>query len=162
MARKTAYYGIFAALSILMGYVEAVVPMPVPIPGIKLGLSNIIVLRMYVMGTKEAFYISIVRVVISALLFRGFMGLWYSLAGAFLSYFAMIAVYNIKGTSIIGVSAVGGVFHNIGQIIVAGIILGRNVVYYLIPVLILSGVVTGLITGLIAMYCVQYVDKRKY
>ena len=77
MARKTAYYGIFAALAILMGYVEAVIPIPVPVPGIKLGLSNIVVLLcMYVMGRKEAFFISVVRVLISALLFKGFVGLW--------------------------------------------------------------------------------------
>ena len=105
MARKTAYYGIFAALAILMGYVEAVIPIPVPVPGIKLGLSNIVVLLcMYVMGRKEAFFISVVRVLISALLFKGFVGLWYSLAGAFLSYFAMLVIYKLNKASIIGVS----------------------------------------------------------
>ena len=161
MAKKTAYYGIFAALAILMGYVEAVIPIPVPIPGIKIGLSNIIVLLcMYVMGKKEAFYISIVRVIISALLFRGFMGLWYSLAGAFLSYGVMVLVSRIKSVSIVGVSITGGVFHNIGQIAVACIILGRNVVLYLIPVLLVSGAVTGFAIGVIGSYCVKYVDKN--
>ncbi len=162
MAKKTAYYGIFAALAILMGYVEAVLPMPVPIPGVKIGLSNIVVvLCMYVMGKKEAFYISIVRVVISALLFRGFVGLWYSLAGAFLSYAAMVFVYRFKDASIIGVSVAGGVFHNIGQIIVACIILGRNVVLYLIPVLMVSGVAAGFAIGLVSKYCLRYVEKNR-
>ena len=160
MARKTAYYGIFASLAILMGYVEAMVPVPIPMPGVKLGLSNIIVLLcMYVMGKKEAFFISIVRVFISALLFKGFMGLWYSLCGAFLSYFAMVLASKIKGTSIIGVSVVGGIFHNIGQITVAMIILGRSVVMYMFPVLIVSGVVTGFAIGVIGKYCVNYVEK---
>ena len=156
MARKTAYYGIFAALAILMGYVEAVIPIPVPVPGIKLGLSNIVVLLcMYVMGRKEAFFISVVRVLISALLFKGFVGLWYSLAGAFLSYFAML-----NKASIIGVSVTGGVFHNIGQIAVACIMLGRNVVLYLVPILMVSGVITGVVIGIIAKYCVAYVDRK--
>ena len=162
MAKKTAYYGIFAALAILMGYVEAVIPMPVPIPGIKIGLSNIVVvLCLYVMGTKEAFYISIVRVVISALLFRGFVGLWYSLSGAFLSYGAMLAVHRLKDVSIIGVSVTGGVFHNIGQIVVACIILGRNVVLYLIPVLMVSGVAAGFAIGLVSKYCLNYLEKKR-
>ena len=162
MAKKTAYYGIFAALAILMGYVEAVIPMPVPIPGIKIGLSNIVVvLCMYVMGTKEAFYISIVRVIISALLFRGFVGLWYSLAGAFVSYGAMLAVHKLKYASIIGVSVTGGVFHNIGQIVVACIILGRNVVLYLIPVLMVSGVAAGFAIGLVSKYCLSYIQKKR-
>ena len=161
MARKTAYYGIFAALAILMGYVEAVIPLPVPVPGIKLGLSNIVVLLcMYVMGRKEAFFISVVRVLISALLFKGFVGLWYSLAGAFLSYFAMLVIYKLNKASIIGVSVTGGVFHNIGQIAVACIMLGRNVVLYLVPILMVSGVITGVVIGIIAKYCVAYVDRK--
>ncbi len=161
MSKKIAYYSVFASLAILMGYVEAVVQIPVPIPGVKLGLSNIIVLLcMYVMGVKEAFYISIVRVVVSALLFRGFLGVWYSLAGAFLSYFTMIIAYKLKNISVIGVSVVGGIFHNIGQITVAYFMLGRNVVIYLIPVLIISGVITGFIIGIISKYCMEYVKRK--
>ena len=161
MSKKISYYSVFASLAILMGYVEAVVQIPVPIPGVKLGLSNIIVLLcMYVMGVKEAFYISIVRVVVSALLFRGFLGVWYSLAGAFLSYFTMIIAYKLKNISVIGVSVVGGIFHNIGQITVAYFMLGRNVVIYLIPVLIISGVITGFIIGIISKYCMEYVKRK--
>ena len=160
--RKVAYYGIFAALAILMGYVESAIPMPVPIPGFKLGLSNIVVLLcMYVMGVKEGFYISIVRVIISALLFRGFVGLWYSMAGAVLSYAVMAFLIRFKSVSAIGISVAGGVAHNIGQIIVAVIILGRGVVIYLVPVLMISGVVTGIIIGIITKYCVYYVDKKE-
>jgi len=162
MSRKVAYYGIFAALAILMGYVEAVIPMPAP-PGIKLGLSNVIVvLCLYTMGAKSAFFISIVRVFISALLFKGFVSMWYALAGATLSFLIMALLFKTKKISIIGVSAAGGVFHNIGQLIIASILLGRSVVLYLMPLLMVSGVVTGVLIGIIGKYCVEYVKKRNY
>lgn len=161
MSRKVAYYGIFAALAILMGYVETIVPVPLPVPGIKLGLSNVIVLLvLYVMGTKEAFYISVIRVFISALLFRGFLGFWYSMAGAFLSYIVMALAMKSGKMSTIGVSVLGGIFHNLGQIAVACIILGRTVVVYLIPVLMVSGVATGFAIGVVTGYCTKYIQNR--
>ncbi|HCT64316.1 MAG TPA: heptaprenyl diphosphate synthase [Lachnospiraceae bacterium] len=161
MSKKVAYYGIFAALSVLMGYVEAMIPVPLPIPGIKLGLSNVIVLlALYVMGTKEAFFISVIRVFISALLFRGFLGFWYSVAGAFLSYGIMVLAKKSGKMSIIGVSVLGGIFHNLGQIVVACLIIGRTVVFYLVPVLMVSGVVTGFAIGIVAGYCTQYMQNR--
>ena len=160
-SRKVAYYGIFAALAILMGYVETLIPMPVPIPGIKIGLSNIVVLlALYVMGSKEGFAISVVRVAVSALLFKGFAGFWYSFAGAALSYIVMMPLSRSKKVSVIGTSVAGGVSHNIGQIIVACFVLGRNVVLYLIPVLMVSGVVTGIGIGLVAKYCIVYTNKH--
>lgn len=161
MSKKVAYFGIFAALSILMGYVEAVIPIPLPIPGIKLGLSNVIVLlALYVMGTKEAFYISIIRVFISALLFRGFLGFWYSMAGASLSYVVMALAKKFGKMSTVGVSVLGGIFHNLGQIVVACIILGRTVVVYLVPMLMVSGVATGFAIGVVTAYCTQYLNNR--
>jgi len=160
MSKKVAYYGIFAALAILMGYVEAVIPMPAP-PGIKLGLSNVIVvLCMYIMDVKSAFFISVVRVFISALLFKGFVSMWYSLAGAVLSFCIMALLFKCKKVSIVGVSAAGGVFHNIGQLIIACILLGRSVVIYLLPLLMVSGVITGVLIGIVSRYCVEYVKKR--
>ena len=159
MSKKVAYYGIFAALAILMGYVEAIIPMPAP-PGIKLGLSNVIVvLCLYTMGVKSAFFISIVRVFISALLFKGFVSMWYALAGATLSFMIMAFLFKMKKVSIVGVSAAGGVFHNIGQLIIASILLGRSVVLFMMPMLMVSGVVTGVIIGIIGKYCVEHVKR---
>ena len=103
-----------------MGYVEAVYTYACSHTGNKTRPFKYSRCTLYVYnGYKEAFYISIVRVIISALLFRGFVGLWYSLAGAFVSYGAMLAVHKLKYASIIGVSVTGGVFHNIGQIVVS-------------------------------------------
>jgi heptaprenyl diphosphate synthase len=160
-SRKVAYYGILSALAILMGYVETMIPMPVPIPGVKIGLSNIVVLlALYVMGSKDGSAISVVRVAVSALLFKGFAGFWYSLAGAALSYIVMMPLSKSKKVSIIGTSVAGGVFHNIGQIIVAWRVLGRGVVLYLIPVLMVSGIVTGIGIGLVSKYCIVYTDRH--
>ena len=81
--RKIPYYGLFAALAILMGYVEFMIPVPVPIPGVKLGLANVIVIIMlYFMDAKSAFFVSLIRVLLSGLLFAGFAGMLYSMAGA--------------------------------------------------------------------------------
>ena len=88
--KKIPYYGLFAALAILMGYVEMMFPMPIPIPGVKLGLANVVVIiMMYFMDVKGAFFISLIRVFLSGLLFAGFAGLLYSLAGAMLSFAVM-------------------------------------------------------------------------
>ncbi len=159
-SKKVAYYGVFASLAILMGYVESVIPIPLPVPGIKLGLSNVIVLlAMYSIDNKAGFGVSIVRVFVSAMLFKGFLSFWYSLVGAVLSFIVMYFAKKTDKLSCGGVSILGGIFHNIGQLFVAYIILGRSVVLYLAPVLIVSGVVTGFGIGVIVGYCKNYIDK---
>ena len=161
-SKKVAYYGVFASLAILMGYVETIIQIPLPVPGIKLGLSNVIVLlAMYSMGNKEAFGISIVRVFVSAMLFKGFLSFWYSFVGALLSCFVMILAKKTHKLSGYGVSVLGGISHNIGQILVAYIILGRSVVLYLAPILIISGIITGFGIGVVVEYCRVYIDKIK-
>ena len=160
MSRKIAYYGIFGALAILAGYVETMIPVPIPIPGVKLGLSNVVVLMaLYVMGSKEAFAVSIVRVAVSALLFKGAAGLWYSFAGAVLSFVIMALVKKSEKFSVVGVSIFGGIFHNIGQLAAAWLILGRAVVVYMAPVLIICGAATGFGIGIISEMCVKHIRK---
>ena len=160
MSKKVAFYGIFAALAVLMGYVEAIFPMPVPIPGVKLGLANVIVLiAMYFMGNKAALGVNIIRVCISSLLFGGFSGFLFSIAGATLSYIVMISVKKIKSSSIIGVSILGGVAHNIGQIGVAAVVLHTPGLMYYVPMLLVSGLITGVVIGMVAKICLNHVDK---
>ncbi len=160
MSRKVAFYGIFAALAILMGYVEAMVQMPIPVPGIKLGLANVIVvIAMYFMGNKAAIGINVIRVLISALLFNGFSGFLYSLSGAAASFIVMVLAKKIKSSGIIGVSVLGGVTHNIAQIGVAAAVLNTPGLMYYVPVLLVAGVVTGVIIGIVAKYCLRYIEK---
>jgi len=161
MSKKVAYYGIFTSLAILMGHIEALFPIPLPMPGMKLGLSNVIVLlALCIMGAKDAFGISAIRVLISALLFKGFLGFWYSLAGAILSFAVMAIALKSPKISIVGVSILGGVFHNIGQIIVAWVILGRSTVIYLTPILMVCGVLTGFGIGIVVKYCRAHIEKK--
>lgn len=161
-ARRVAFYGIFAALSVLMGYVERSIPLPIPVPGIKLGLANIVVLLvLYVMGEKEAFFISLVRIAISALLFAGFAGFLYSLAGALFSCLCMTAAKKTGLFSIVTVSIIGGVFHNIGQLLTAiWVVKTPGLVVYL-PVLLLAGVITGAVIGTAAAYSLPYIKSEK-
>lgn len=163
MSKKVAFYGVFAALAILMGYVESLFPPPVPVQGVKLGLANVIVLIvLYFMGAKAALGINVIRVVISALLFSGFSGFLYSIAGAGVSFIIMVLAKKIKSSGIIGVSVLGGVAHNIAQIGVAAAVLNTPGLFYYLPVLIISGVVMGVITGIAARYCLNHIEKSGF
>lgn len=160
MSRKVAFYGIFAALAVLMGYVEAMVPSPVPIPGVKLGLANVIVLiALYFMGTGSAIGVNVIRVIISALLFNGFSGFLFSIAGAALSMLVMYLAKKVRSSSVIGVSVLGGVAHNIGQIAVAAVVLQTPGLMYYLPTLLISGIVTGIVIGIVAKYCLSHIEK---
>lgn len=159
-AGRIAYYGLFAALAVLMGYVEMLVPVPVPIPGVKLGLANVVVLVMlYYMDAKSAFFISLVRVALCGLLFAGFAGLLYSLSGALLSFAAMALLKKTERFSMIGVSVAGGVFHNVGQITVAALAVENVRMAYYLPFLLVSGVVTGVLIGLVAQMALRYLQR---
>jgi len=159
-SKRIAYYGLFASLAILMGYVEMLIPMPLLVPGMKLGLANvIIVIVLYFMDAKAAFFISFVRVLLSGLLFAGFAGLLYSLSGALLS-FCMALLKKTNQFSIIGVSIAGGVFHNIGQIIVATMVVENLKLMYYLPFLLFFGVATGTVIGIVAKMSLGYLNRR--
>ncbi len=158
---KVAQYGLFAALAILMGYVEMLIPLPLLVPGMKLGLANvIIVIALYHMDIKSAFFISLVRVLMSGLLFQGFAGLLYSLAGALLSLGVMALLKKTGKVSITGVSVMGGVFHNVGQIIVAAAVVENIKMAYYLPFLLVTGVVTGFVIGAVARLALGYLQRR--
>lgn len=160
MSKKIAYYGIFAALAIIVGYIEMMFPLPIAIPGVKLGIANVVVLTaLYVMGVKSAFYVSLIRILISALLFKGFGSLIFSASGALLSFVVMAAVYRFKGVSPVGVSVLGGIFHNVGQLAAAGIVINNLKIVYYVPVLLVSGVITGFLTGVIVKYVCTHLKK---
>ena len=158
-AGRVAYYGLFAALAVLMGYVELLVPVPVPIPGVKLGLANVVIM-LYYMDAKSAFFISLIRVILCGLLFAGFAGLLYSLSGALLSFAAMALLKKTGQFSIVGVSIAGGVFHNVGQIVVAALAVENVKMAYYLPFLLVSGVVTGLLIGLAAQTALRYLKAK--
>lgn len=149
MKSKVAYFGVFTALALIFSYVETLIPIQFGIPGVKLGLANlIIVIALYRMKLSEVYLLSIVRVLLAGFIFGNYFSIIYSLAGGILSLTVMALLRKKGGFSVIGVSIAGGVFHNIGQLIVASVIVETFGVMYYVPVLLSAGLVTGLLIGI--------------
>lgn len=142
------------ALAMILSYVESQIPSP-GIPGVKLGLANLaVIFALYKLGWKEAAGISLLRVLLVSLLFGHVASLMYSAAGAVLSLVGMILLRRVGKLSCVAVSVSGGVLHNVGQILMAWVLMGSNVVYYL-PVLIFSGTVAGVVIGVISALLIK-------
>lgn len=151
MRNRVAYFGVFSALALIFSYVETLIPFHIGIPGVKLGLANlIIVIALYKMRLPEVFLLSIVRVLLSGFLFGNYFSIIYSLAGGILSLCVMAALKKAGGFSVMGISIAGGVFHNIGQMVVAMMVVETFSVIYYVPVLLVAGMITGLIIGIAA------------
>lgn len=151
MVRKTAYMALFLALALVCSYVESLVPIPIGIPGVKLGLTNIvIVLMLYTVGAKEAFGVSMMRILLAGFFFGNFFSICYSLAGGILSFLVMAGLKKWDKLHVVTVSIAGGLSHNIGQILVAAAMVSNFYILYYIPVLMLAGAVTGLVIGLLS------------
>ncbi len=149
MKSKVAYFGVFTTLALIFSYVETLIPIQFGIPGVKLGLANlIIVIALYRMKLSEAYLLSIVRVLLAGFIFGNYFSIIYSLAGGLLSLTVMALLRKKGGFSVIGVSIAGGVFHNIGQLIIASVIVETSSVMYYVPVLLIAGLVTGLLIGI--------------
>ena len=147
--RKITVLAMAIALAMILSYVESLIPSP-GIPGVKMGLANIVVVFcLYRLGWKEAAGVSLLRVFLVSLLFGHAASLMYSAAGAVLSLLGMIGLKATDRLSCVAASVIGGVLHNVGQILIAWALMGPNVVYYL-PVLIVSGTVTGVLIGVLA------------
>lgn len=155
--RKTAFCGLTLALALIAGYVESLIPIPIPIPGIKLGIANSVVLiLLYKRGVKEAFVVNVSRVVLSGFLFGNMFSILYSLSGACLSLLVMVFVKKTDCFTETGVSIAGGVMHNVGQLVVAWLVLESIAVWYYLPVLMLAGCLTGFVIGILA----EEINKR--
>lgn len=159
--RYIAFYGVMIALALIFSYIESFIPVNafIPIPGVKLGLANIVVLfALYTMRFRDALIIAIIRILISGLLFGNPMTIAYSLAGGMLSLVVMALLKKSK-LSMMGVSMVGGICHNIGQLVVAVLLTETVRIAYFLPVLLISGMATGLLMGFVAKLIVDRVDK---
>ena len=150
MKNKIAYLGLFAAVAIIFGYVDYLIPVFVGIPGIKLGLANLAVLFiLQKYSWKEAAFVSVVRIIVIGFMFGNMFSNLYSLAGAVVSLAVMTVMKKFSGFSILGISVAGGVSHNIGQLIIACMIAMSSSLLYYAPVLLISGVITGLLIGIL-------------
>ena len=149
--KKITALSLAVALSMVLSFVEALVPPFVAVPGVKIGLANVVtVFLIYIYGWREAGCVSLIRVTLSSLLFGSPVSFIYSLAGAVLSFFVMVLIKRVRLFSVIGVSVLGGVFHNVGQVIAACLIMeNAAIAAYLVPLLI-SGTVAGIAVGTLA------------
>lgn len=191
--KKTVQLGMFLSFALVLAYIESLIPMSFGIPGMKLGLPNLIVLLLLYQGDeekilfvresvgtsvgrgrhrvernriKEALLINVLRIVLSGFLFTNLYAIMYALAGAMFSFAAMLSGKRMRCFSIVGVSVLGGVAHNIGQIIVAMFVVETFYVGYYIPFLIAAGTITGAVLGIVAMqlrpYLEKYMGSREY
>lgn len=159
-SKKIAYYGLCIALAFVLSYVESLFPTFIAVPGVKLGLTNLVVLIALVrIGKKDAFFINMIRILLVGFTFGTAFSLLYSFAGGILSFLVMMLFYGKNRFSVIGVSVAGGVAHNVGQILVAMVVLESNALLYYLPVLILSGTLAGVVVGILCGEVVKRLPK---
>lgn len=155
-ARRVALYGMLIALAFIFSYVESMFPMPVPVPGVKVGLANLVnVVGLYTVGVAGTAAVSLVRIVLVGFTFSNVFSMIYSLAGGILSLLVMILAKKTGAFSKVGVSILGGIFHNIGQLTVAAFVTKTAGVFTYFPMLLVAGVVTGAVIGLLGGMIVE-------
>lgn len=162
MAKKAAYMGMLTALAFVFSYIEFLLPINLGVPGIKLGLANLVVIvALYLMNVRVACTLSFVRILLTGLTFGNPASMIYSFAGGMLSLAIMIMAKKSDFFSVTGVSVLGGVFHNVGQIIVAILVVETKSLLFYLPVLILSGTVAGVLIGILASILIRHLNKMK-
>ena len=158
MTRRITRWGLLAAAAMTLSWLESLLPAFGMAPGMKLGLANIVtVFALYRMSLRDAAGISLARVLLTAAAFGSAYSFAYSLAGAALSLTVMAGLKRLDRFSILGVSAAGGVCHNLGQLLVAIAVLGTARLGWYLPALAASGTLTGAAVGLAAGLVVQRV-----
>lgn len=149
-----------ASLALIFSYIEVLIPFNPGIPGIKLGIANlVIIVALYYLGPKYAFTINFARVLAAGLLFTGLFGAAYSLAGAFVSFAVMLLLKQTGLFSVAGVSMAGGVAHNLGQLFVAALLIANTKIFIYFPVLIFSGMASGAAIGILSFLILKRLPK---
>ena len=163
-SRKTgawvATYGMLIGLAFIFSYLEAIIPIPSPIPGVKLGLANLVtIVGLYTVGVKGTVAVSLVRIVLVGFTFGNASSMIYSLAGGGVSLLLMILVKKTNWFSQIGVSIVGGIGHNVGQLSIAALVVQTSGVFYYLPFLMVAGVAAGAVIGLLGGLVTERIRK---
>ncbi len=155
--KKISTMGILTSFALILSYLERMLPPIVPVPGVKLGLSNLVILIViYLLGNKYGFYLTIFKCTAVAILFGGISSFLYSITGGMFSFCFMYMFKKLNIFSIVGISIVGGVAHNLGQIIMAIVIISNTKLLYYFPMLIFSGIIAGIGIGIIAYNTLRY------
>lgn len=158
MSKKITITALFASFAIILSYIETLIPV-IGIPGVKLGLANLaILISIYLLGGREAIIINCVRIVLVGFMFTNVFSILYSIAGAIFSFIVMMIAKRMN-LSMITVGILGGVFHNIGQLIIASFVVETYSVFSYVPILIISGIVTGALIGILSFMINSRVSK---
>lgn len=163
--QKIIFIALLVSQAIVLSFIERMIPLNFSIPGAKLGLANIITLTsLYLFSFKESLAIVILRTMITSFIVGSFSSFLYSISGGLLSFFVMYVLMQISFEKIspIGISIVGGVFHNLGQLLMAAFIIKNIRITYYLPFLMLTGVVTGCVVGITVRYLLRYLRKLNY
>lgn len=163
IGRRVALTGMMASLALIFSYVEVLFPFNAGIPGVKLGLANLVpLIILYRLDARYAFAANLIRVILAGLLFSGLFAALYSLAGSLTSFLVMYLLKKTRLFSVIGVSTAGGVFHNLGQLTVAMLaVSGPQLIHYM-PVLIISGMIAGIIVGIGASILLDRIPEKLF
>lgn len=162
--KKITFLSVLSALAIILSFVESLLP-PIwsAVPGIKMGLPNIVIIfLLYKFSIKDAAIVSFIRLLIVVLLFGNFMTFLYSFAGAVLSLLVMWLLKHINKFSQIGVSIAGAISHNLAQVMVALLLLQTKEIGFYFPILAVSGTVAGIFVGLSGIMLFKYTAKYKF
>jgi heptaprenyl diphosphate synthase len=163
MTKKIAQTSILLALALGIAWLERLLPPGSPIPGVRLGLSNTITLiALYLLGLRAAASVTILRVLLAGALFGGVSSIIYGMAGALLSLTIMFFLKISSKPTIIGVSAAGGVFHNVGQLLIASIVVNNFGLFTYLPILAVSGTAAGALTGFLAHLALKRLEKFNF
>lgn len=162
-AKYVAFFGMLIALAFIFSYVEAMIPVPVPVPGIKLGLANLVsVVGLYTIGSAGTAAVSLVRIVLVGFTFGNASSMIYGLAGGIVSLIMMILAKKTGWFGTVGVSILGGIFHNVGQLSVAALVTKTPGVFSYMPVLLAAGVVTGAVIGMLGGLVTERISRVFY
>lgn len=162
MKKKTVLLGFLLAISMILAYIESILPLAIGIPGVKLGLPNlVVVLLLYSYGKREALSVNLLRILLTGFLFGNLYSIIYALAGALFSFGMMVIVRRTGMFSIVGVSISGGVSHNIGQILVAMFVVETFAPAFYLPFLLIAGAVTGFLIGIVSSRVIKYIPMDK-
>ncbi len=157
---RTAYFAVMLGLCLVMGYIEAILPLNMGVSGAKLGITNFIILILLKRdGLKAALFINLARILIIGMLFGSVFSLAYSLFGGIASTLLMYFLMKLKPLSLVGVSGAGGAMHNFAQTLCAAVMLGTPSVLKLLPLLLPIGMAAGIFCGILAHIILMRLDK---
>ncbi|MCQ4636784.1 Gx transporter family protein [Anaerovorax odorimutans] len=162
-AYKIALASMMAALALIFSYIEALIPFSIGIPGIKLGIANLVILvSLYILGFGYTLAINVIRILVAGLLFNGLFGALYSLAGGLLSLAVMYLLKKTGLFSTVGISMAGGVAHNLGQLLTAAFLVSTIKLFFYFPVLLFSGIISGILIGIITHLILKKLPASLY